>query len=162
VLIWFAISVPLILWDVTFVLARPSFFLWAPYKQYVTVDLGYAHPDGFVRAQAIMSLFEIAVLLVGLAWRRRPVGVLLVCVVSALTAAKTLLIFLIEVVTHGQGVGHNPTSKLVLMYVLPNAAWVVMPLFVAYVTGRSLVRSVGGVDAEARRAPGARRDAGRL
>ena len=120
-------------------LARPDSVLWAPYADYVKVDLGYANPTGFVTAQAIMSLIEIAVLLVGLALRRRPAGVLLVCVVSVLTAAKTLLIFLVEVVTHGHGVGHNPTGKLVLMYVLPNSVWIVVPLVVAIVTGRSLL-----------------------
>lgn len=127
------------MWDVTFVLARPDSFLWAPYDTYTKVDLGYAHPDGFVRAQAVMSLVEIAVLLVGVALRRRPVGVLIVCIVSALTAAKTLLIFLIEIVTNGQGVGHNATSDLVLKYILPNSAWIVVPLVVTYVTGRSLL-----------------------
>jgi hypothetical protein len=150
VLIWLAISSALILWDVTFVLARPDVFLWAPYDTYVKVDLGYAHPDGFVKAQSIMSLLEIAVLVVGVALRRRPVGVLLVCVTSVLTAAKTLLIFLVEIVTHGKGVGHNATSDLVLKYILPNSAWVVMPLVVAYVTGRLLVRNI------AERAPVAR------
>lgn len=132
-------STLLVVWDVTFVLARPDVFLWAPYDQYVTIDLGYANPDGFVKAQAVMSLLEIAVLVVAVALRRRPAGVLLVCLVSALTAAKTILIFLVEIVTGGQGVGHNATGDLVLMYVLPNAAWVVMPLVVAYVTGRSLL-----------------------
>ena len=138
-LIWLAISTLLILWDVTFVLARPDFVLWAPYDQYVKIDLGYAHPDGFVRAQAVMSLLEIAVLLVGIALRRRPVGVLVVCVVSALTAAKTLLIFLVEIVTVGKGVGHNATGDLVLQYVLPNTVWIVVPLVVTYVTGRALL-----------------------
>lgn len=138
-MIWLAVSTLLIVWDVTFVLARPDVFLWAPYDTYVKVDLGYANPTGFVTAQAIMSLLEIAVLLVGIALRRRPVGVLLVCVVSALTAAKTVLIFLVEIVTGGQGVGHNATGDLVLMYALPNAAWVVMPLVVAYATGRALL-----------------------
>ncbi len=138
-MIWLAVSSLVILWDVTFVLARPDFFLWAPYDNYVKVDLGYAHPTGFVNAQAIMSLLEIAVVLVGLALRRRPVGALLVCITSVLTAAKTLLIFLVELVTHGAGVGHNPTGKLVLMYVLPNSVWVVVPLVVAFVTGRRLL-----------------------
>jgi hypothetical protein len=137
--IWLALSSLVILWDVTFVLARPDFVLWAPYDDYVKVDLGYAHPTGFVNAQAIMSLMEIAVVVVGLALRRRPVGALLVCIASVLTAAKTLLIFLVEIVTHGQGVGHNPTGKLVLMYVLPNSVWIVVPLVVAYVTGRRLL-----------------------
>ena len=140
ILVWFAISVPLIVWDVSFVLFRPDSFLWAPYDKYVTVDLGYGDPsNGFVRAQAIMSLVEIAVLLVGLWQRRHPLGVLLVFGVSLLTAAKTMLILMIEVVTRGEHVGHNPAADLVFLYLVPNGAWIVVPLLVAWSTGRTLL-----------------------
>jgi hypothetical protein len=124
---------------VTFVLARPDSFLWAPYDRYIQIDLGYAHPDGFVRAQAIMSLLELGLVALALAWRRRASGVLLAIVASALTAAKTILIFTIELVTGGQHVGHNATSDLVLLYVAPNVVWVVVPIVVSVVLGRRLI-----------------------
>jgi len=140
ILVWFAVSVPLILWDVSFVLFRPGWFLWAPYDKYVTVDLSYGDPgNGFVRAQAIMSLLEIAVVVVALWLRRRPLGVLLVFGVSLLTAAKTMLILLIEVVTGGAHVGHNPAADLVLLYLVPNGVWIVVPLLVAKSAGRTLL-----------------------
>jgi hypothetical protein len=106
----------------------------------VTVDLSYGDPgNGFVRAQAIVSVLELAMVAVALWFRRRPLGVLLVFGASLLTAAKTILILLIEVVTRGEHVGHNPTADLVLLYLLPNGVWVVMPLVVAWWTGRALL-----------------------
>ena len=123
----------------TFVLARPDSFLWAPYDRYIQIDLGYAHPDGFVRAQAIMSLLELALVALAIAWRKQPRGVLLAIIASALTAAKTLLIFLIELVTRGQHVGHNSAADLILLYVAPNLVWVVVPIVVSVVLGRRLI-----------------------
>jgi hypothetical protein len=150
--IWFAISIPLVLWDIAFVLLRPYSmpggslaFLWAPYAKYVTVDLSYGDlGDGFVWAQAMMSAGEIALGLVGLAmaWRRpRPLATLLVFSVSLLTCAKTILILLIQVVTHGESVGHNALPDLLLLYLVPNGAWVVVPALVAVSTGRMLTGS---------------------
>lgn len=150
IVIWFAISLPIVLWDVSFVLLRPASmpggslsFLWAPYVKYITVDRSYGDVhDGFVWAQAIMSAAEVAMALVGL-WfcyrKARALGTLLVFSVSLLTCAKTLLILLIEVVTRLEHVGHNPVSDLVLLYLLPNSVWVVMPALVSWATGRTLI-----------------------
>jgi hypothetical protein len=70
--------------------------------------------------------------------------------VSALTAAKTLLIFVIELVTGGQHVGHNPLGDLVLLYILPNTVWVVMPIVVAFATGRALLGRAATMSASPR------------
>ena len=75
-----------------------------------------------------------------LSYRRRlALATLLVFTVSALTFAKTVLILLIEVVTGLEHVGHNPLADLVLLYLLPNGVWVVMPAVVAWLTGRRLL-----------------------
>jgi hypothetical protein len=150
IVIWFLISLPIVAWDVSFVLLRPLSMpggsldvLWIPYEKYLTVDLSYADLDsGFVRAQAIMSCLEVvmAVVALVLAHRRRlaPATLLVFCV-SVLTCAKTLLIFLIELVTGFASVGHNAAGDLLLLYVLPNSVWIVMPLLVAWSTGRTLI-----------------------
>ena len=151
IVVWLLISSALIGWDVAFVLLRPASmpggalaFLWIPYETYITVDHSYGDlGNGFVWAQAMMSLLELAVLAVGLvlhARRRHAVATLLVFTVSVLTGAKTLLILLIEAVTGGAHVGHNPAADLVLLWLLPNGVWVVMPLVVAWITGRMLLR----------------------
>jgi hypothetical protein len=150
ILVWFAISLPLVVWDVSFVLLRPASMpggslslFWAPYAKYVTVDRSYGDlGNGFVWAQAMMSGAEVAMAIVAL-WLslrgRRALGTLLVFSVSLLTCAKTLLILLIEVVTRLEHVGHNPLKDLVLLYLVPNGAWVVMPALVAWATGRMLL-----------------------
>jgi hypothetical protein len=151
VIVWLALSMPLIFWDIGFVLSRPHSmpggslaFLWAPYAKYVTVDLGYADvKNGFVIAQALMTCGEAAVTILGLVLSfrasRRQLAALLVFAGSLLTCTKTLLIFLIEVVTGGEHVGHNPLGDLVLLYVLPNSLWVVVPALASVVTGRQLL-----------------------
>ena len=151
IVVWLLISSALISWDVAFVLLRPASmpggslaFLWVPYEKYVAVDHSYGDlENGFVWAQAMMSLLELVVLAIGLglhARRRDAAATLLVFTVSVLTGAKTLLILLIEAVTGGAHVGHNPMSDLVLLWLLPNGVWVVMPLVVAWITGRMLLR----------------------
>ena len=155
ILIWFALSLPLIVWDVSFVLLRPSSmpggslaFLWAPYAKYITVDLSYGDVhNGFVWAQAWMSCVEVLMVLAALAfsWRGKlPLATLLVFAVSVLTCAKTVLIFLIEAVTRGEHVGHNHVADLVLLYLLPNGVWIVMPALVAWSTGRTLLGRMQG------------------
>jgi len=159
--IWFAISLPILVWDVSFVLLRPHSmpggdlaFLWKPYAKYVTVDLSYADlHNGFVKAQAIMTAIEVAIALVALVFsyqRRLSLATLLVFCVSVLTCAKTVLIMVIEVVTGLEHVGHNAVSDLVLLYFLPNGVWIIMPLLVSWATGRTLLRHW---DAHDRRRP---------
>jgi hypothetical protein len=147
IVIWFAISLPLVVWDVSFVLLRPLSmpggalsFLWAPYAKYITIDRSYGDlENGFVWAQAIMSCVEVALALYALTTRRRALALLLVFCVSALTCAKTLLILAIVVVTRFADIGGS-TSDIVLLYFVPNGVWVVMPFAVAWATGRALVR----------------------
>jgi len=138
-----------VVWDVAFVLLHPASVLWQPYEKYVTVDLSYAHRGGFVRAQAIMSLVEVAIALVAIALRRRPLARLLVFAVSVLTAAKTLLILMIEVVTGGESVGHNALGDLILLYLVPNGFWVIVPVLIAVSTGRSLLAGLAGLGPQA-------------
>jgi len=150
ILVWFAISLPLMIWDISFVLLRPLsmpggslHFLWKPYAKYVTVDLSYGDlTNGFVWAQATMSAFEVAVALIALVANRRgrrPLATLLVFSVSILTCAKTVLIFFIEALTRLEHVGHNTITDLLFLYVIPNGAWVIMPALVAWSTGRTLL-----------------------
>jgi hypothetical protein len=71
VLLWLAVSLPLVVWDTGYVLGRPHTMpggkwqgpLYAPYKLYATVDLLYGWPawerqDGFTGAQASMNVVE--------------------------------------------------------------------------------------------------------
>ena len=150
VVIWFALSIPIVIWDVSFVLLRPMSmpggslgFLWIPYEKYITVDLSYGDLDnGFVRAQAIMSCIEVAIGIAALihsARRHLPLATLLAFCASALTCAKTMLIGMIELVTGFEHVGHNTVADVILLYAIPNGLWIVVPLLVVWTTGRRLV-----------------------
>jgi hypothetical protein len=73
VLIWLAISLPLVLWDAGYVLLRPHSMpggkyhwpLWVPYELYGKTDYIYGwkafnEKNGFTAAQTVMNLIETA------------------------------------------------------------------------------------------------------
>jgi hypothetical protein len=158
--IWLSISIPIVLWDVSFVLLRPASmpggslaFLWGPYAKYITVDHSYGDlHDPFVRAQAIISALEaplgIGALILSFARRNRPLAALLAFAMSAMTSSKTALILMIEVVSGGKSVGHNALGDLVSLYLIPNGVWVIVPILVMVSTGRSLLGLVSRGTAE--------------
>jgi hypothetical protein len=72
VILWLLISIPLVLWDASYVLLRPYsmpggslHYLWTPYALYGTVDYIYGWPaykarNGFTAAQSALNLVECA------------------------------------------------------------------------------------------------------
>lgn len=150
IVIWLLISMLIVFWDVTFVLFRPASFaegalglIYIPYAKYIKIDTSYADMNNaFVVAQSIMSLFEIALGLIALYLNYRRVF-LAACLFAfssqLLTATKTILIFLLEIVGGMQHVGHNVISDLILYYFMPNSVWIVLPFAVVIVLGRLLI-----------------------
>lgn len=73
VLVWLAVSLPLVLWDAGYVLLRPHSMpggkyhwpLWVPYELYGRTDYiygwkAYNEKNGFTAAQTVMNLIETA------------------------------------------------------------------------------------------------------
>ncbi|OAX81510.1 hypothetical protein ACJ72_04154 [Emergomyces africanus] len=72
VTIWLSISIPVVLWDASYVLLRPHsmpggslHYIWKPYALYGTIDYIYGWPawnnrNGFTSAQSLMNLVESA------------------------------------------------------------------------------------------------------
>ncbi|OJD25697.1 hypothetical protein ACJ73_02928 [Blastomyces percursus] len=72
VTLWLCISVPVVLWDASYVLLRPHsmpggslHYIWSPYALYGTIDYIYGWPswnnrNGFTGAQSLMNLVETA------------------------------------------------------------------------------------------------------
>lgn len=69
--IWLVVSVPLVIWDASYVLLRPHSMpggwlhspIWTPYALYGTVDYIYGWPafdarNGFTAAQTVMNVVE--------------------------------------------------------------------------------------------------------
>ncbi|MBV8801429.1 MAG: hypothetical protein JO131_00415, partial [Gammaproteobacteria bacterium] len=107
-IIWLIISLVIISWDVMFVLLRPASFahgslgyLWIPYIKYVQIDTSYADLNNpFVTAQALMSLMENAIGIMGLYYyffKKIKTACLLIFSSQLLTCTKTILIFLLEI-----------------------------------------------------------------
>lgn len=73
---WLVVSIPLVLWDTGYLLARPHSMaggkwhrFWAPYAHYGTIDHIYGFPavhkgDGFPAAQGLLNLVETAAYMV--------------------------------------------------------------------------------------------------
>lgn len=151
VVVWLCLGTTIVLWDVGFVLMRPTSmpggslaWFWPVYGTYVEIDHSYGDlASGFVRAQAVMSLLEAGIVGAALfAHRtgRHQAATLLAFTASSLTAAKTLLILLIEALGGGHSVGHNDLPTLVSGWLMPNLVWVIVPLLVVRATGRELLR----------------------
>lgn len=163
--VWLCLGTAIVLYDVAFVLLRPASLpggslgalFRVPYATYVMVDRGYGDVgQPFVWAQAIMSLLESLVTFAALAASARRLGpqaMLLAFCSSTLTCAKTVLIMLVEIVSRGGNVGHNDLGTLIGLYLVPNGVWIVVPLAVAIVTGRTLLRRSAGARPESPASP---------
>ena len=137
IMIWLILSMLIVSWDVLFVLLRPVSFtvaLWQPYAKYILIDKSYADlNNSFVVTQAIMSLVEIMIGLIGIFYyltKRGKVASLLIFSSQLLTLAKTILIFFLEIIGGFPYTGHNHLNDLILYYYLPNSVWIILPLIV--------------------------------
>ncbi|ORY96346.1 hypothetical protein BCR43DRAFT_491535 [Syncephalastrum racemosum] len=151
---WFLASSLLVLWDAGYCLLRPHSmeggkwnFLWRPYILYAKIDYFYGLPayeaqDGFTGAQAFMNLIETALnfLYLAMVSAQKPIGQANLVGFSAaiLTTAKTVLYWLVEWFSGMQHTGHNTPSDFLILWVIPNGAWIVAPTVIAWVLGRDL------------------------
>lgn len=152
ILCWLVISITIVSWDVSFLLMRPNslpggelFFIWeVPYLKYISVDHSYADMDNaFIKGQALMSIIEIFIAVAALIINGRgniPTAAVLIFSSTLLTSAKTLLIFLVEIMSDFENIGHNQTSEIVNIYLIPNAIWVIIPLIISIYMARQLIR----------------------
>ena len=135
---WLVITSVIVIWDASFVLSRPASFahiLWAPYRDYIVVDTLYGNvQDSFVWSQSILNLVEVFLNVVSLsllgANRHRAAAVVAIFV-CAMTSSKTLLYFVMEAACGYSHVRHNDPMTLLMLYILPNGVWLIVPAFCA-------------------------------
>ncbi|GAA5886280.1 hypothetical protein JCM5296_003547 [Sporobolomyces johnsonii] len=153
---WFIISTALVAWDTGFVLMRPRSFkggdlhwLWSPYALYELTDLVYspgafARKEGFTSAQAIMNIVESILNLayLALAGQKSPVAVLVGFTAVVMTAAKTVLYWLVDQQSGWASTGHNTPRDWFWLFAVPNGAWIVFPTLLAFMFGREIARSL--------------------
>jgi hypothetical protein len=147
----------LVSWDAGYQLMLPDSLdlpLWKPYQLYSKVDLVYSpHETGHVRAwgkaQTVLNCIELAVqaivfLRVALFGRRDATAFFLCSLVIACTMAKTVLYFVLEACNDWQSVGPaaQEWSDFVLLYLIPNGAWIVVPFFCCVSLGKQFCSAV--------------------
>ncbi|KZV73388.1 hypothetical protein PENSPDRAFT_648925 [Peniophora sp. CONT] len=155
--LWFLITAPVIAWDVGYCFARPRSFvggdlhwIWEPYGLYQNVDYVYGLPafergDGFTNAQSLMNVVETVLNLHYLYLahvRASPIAPVVGFATAVMTLSKTLLYWLQEYFCGGCAVGHNSMKDLLLLWVLPNGLWIVVPSMIVYTFGKDIARSV--------------------
>jgi len=145
--LWLSVSIPVVLWDLSYVLARPHSMpggawaaLWKPYVLYCFADGRYADmTDAWSVAQSVGNLVEVALTVLAL-WRLRGRMLWLALFsVSLMCFWKTCLYFLVEVCSQGQYTKQNSWTQLLLLYILPSSAWLLGPAYVMYEAARHLL-----------------------
>ena len=100
--------------------------------------------DAFGIAQSWANLLEVVVALWGLALASGKKAQLLVFTSLLMTASKTLLYFLCELVSgleYTKESFDNDRQSFFLLFVLPSSFWLVIPTLAALALGSSLVSS---------------------
>ncbi|KAG2174397.1 hypothetical protein INT43_004420 [Umbelopsis isabellina] len=161
IILWFTVSSLLVLWDVGYCLMRPhSMFngkynwLWRPYNLYAKVDHFYgpeaiAANDGFTAAQSWLNLIETIINLTYVKMatdKQTNLGVANLVGFSAavMTLSKTVLYWLNDACSGWSHTRHNDLQSLILLWVIPNGAWIVFPAFIVLALGKDLKSRLQG------------------
>ncbi|KAK4118419.1 hypothetical protein N657DRAFT_651327 [Parathielavia appendiculata] len=171
ILLWMAVSLPLVAWDTAYMLLRPHTMpggslhwpLWVPYALYGEVDHMYGFKqwhlrNPFAAAQSLMNLVETVLYLgylgmwywygqPGARGERRAVGgrvgawtLLLGFSAAVMTVSKTVLYWVLEYCSGFDNIGQNDPWTLFWLWIVPNGAWIVVPLvFMIYGMGSEIV-----------------------
>ncbi|KAI0405384.1 hypothetical protein F4802DRAFT_180337 [Xylaria palmicola] len=170
-LFWLAISLPLVAWDCGYVLLRPRTMaggdlhwpLWAPYALYGEVDHVYGWKafnanSGFTGAQGFLNVVETLMYVyyalvyyqnatsVGgkkvVVGREAATAVLVAFSAAVMTLSKTVLYWLCEYYSGFDNIGHNSLPDLILLWIIPNGAWLIGPTFMIYELGSEMVNNL--------------------
>ncbi|KUI65715.1 hypothetical protein VM1G_00067 [Cytospora mali] len=142
--------------------------LYTPYELYGEVDHMYGFKqynlgNGFTAAQGTLNVVETVMYLVYLAiWyraagtlgaresasRRRIAGrpaalaVLVGFSAAVMTLSKTALYWLNEYYSGFDNVGHNKPWDLLLLWIVPNGAWLLVPSYMVYQFGSEIIDAI--------------------
>ncbi|RMD40157.1 hypothetical protein DV735_g4978, partial [Chaetothyriales sp. CBS 134920] len=141
--------------------------IWAPYALYGEVDYVYGFVAwnkgvGFTAAQTslnvaetVMYVFYLYILFsrgkgtgwFGRLWSRSSsiqgqgvaFAVLVAHAAAVMTLSKTVLYWLNEYFSNFENIGHNSACNIFWLWVLPNGAWLALPIWMIYVFGTEIV-----------------------
>jgi len=142
--------------------------VWTPYALYGATDHIYGWPawndrNGFSAAQSAMNVPESAfycwyLYVVGrqvVDWSYNGIGqlevkgegvnlaVLLGFSGAVMTLSKSLLYWLNEAFSDFKNIGHNSLYDLIVLWIIPNGLWIVLPSYMIYVLGKDILESMG-------------------
>ncbi|SAM07962.1 hypothetical protein [Absidia glauca] len=134
-------------------------FLWRPYNLYAKIDHFYGIQaleanDGFTGAQAFLNVVESILNLTYLYLASQPTNYninkvnLLGFSAALLTFNKTALYWLNEFFSGMNHTGHNSIFDFVLLWVIPNGLWIVVPGLILVTLGRDLCGQLGRTKAD--------------
>ncbi|CAL3971913.1 unnamed protein product [Diplocarpon coronariae] len=61
---------------------------------------------------------------------------------AVMTFSKTLLYWLNEYYSGFENIGHNSAQDLIFLWIIPNAAWLVLPSYMIYMTGSEILQGL--------------------
>ncbi|KAK6503798.1 hypothetical protein TWF481_008804 [Arthrobotrys musiformis] len=172
--LWLTISLPLVLWDFSYVMLRPhsmpggKYHLpWKPYALHCEIDLvyGFKHYEegnGFNPAQSAMNFVETVGYLYYLylvrsgdgekgvfgvrtvAGRKAGRAVVVGLVAFVATFWKTVIYWLIEILGGYKNIGHNDFTTIFWFWIMTNGPWLVLPAYGIYKFGGEIVDALAG------------------
>lgn len=162
--LWFLLTAPVIFWDAFYCFMRPRsmvggdlHWIWEPYGLYQEVDLIYGveslqRNDGFPNAQSLMNVIETLlnltyVYLVHVSGA--PVAPLIGLATATMTLSKTVLYWAQEFYCGRCATGHNDFQTLLVIWILPNALWIVFPSLIVYTLGKDIAATLGAAERRA-------------
>ncbi|MBN9196646.1 MAG: hypothetical protein J0I44_11330 [Microbacterium sp.] len=153
IVVWFVITAIIQTYDACYELlgaishkGGPMAWLWPGHVFYSSFDHRYAGFDAFGSAQSWANLIEVVVLVWVLFHARRWSGVVVGLIVSVATLWKTVIYFLVEASSGlemtRQSIERGDVVGFLMVAILPNLVWIVVPLAVVISLGRR-IRRVG-------------------
>ncbi|KAL6300317.1 hypothetical protein BKA93DRAFT_819479 [Sparassis latifolia] len=155
--LWFLITIPVIFWDALFLFFRPRSFeggdlhwIWRPYGLYQNIDFVYGvraweEHDGFPNAQSLLNIVENLLNITYLYLAHvsgTPVATLVGFASVVMTLSKTLLYWLQEYYCGWCSIGHNNLKDLIVLWVIPNGAWIIVPSLILLRLGKDIAESL--------------------
>ncbi|KAJ4418765.1 hypothetical protein N0V82_005330 [Gnomoniopsis sp. IMI 355080] len=143
--------------------------LWTPYELYGRVDHMYGFKqwnlgNGFTAAQGVLNVVETVMYLVywgiwyraagaavveseeggrkRIAGRAGALAVVVGLSASVMTVSKTVLYWLNEYFSGFDNIGHNTPWDLVLLWIIPNGLWLVVPSYIIYQLGSEIIDAI--------------------
>lgn len=148
ILVWFLVTIPIMLWDGLFILCRPASlpggaldWIWGAYRPYLAVDLRYANPQNtlvvaFAWANLLEMLLSIVVCIRHV--QHRSDAWLWAFTVALITLTKTFLYFGSEWTSGRANTGHAQLLSFLGLYVLLNGVWLFVPSLIVWKTGQQM------------------------